>query len=439
MGDRCMKKRMGFTLVELLAVIAILAILVIIALPNIIEMFNNAKKRFFYNEIRIVYNTAEETYIKDAFSNSGIKVYAKGEDGTKCAKELDMSDRDGFYYYISVDSSGKVNKIYIKDNNYQYVLEKEDIKKNDISFDDIKPLSEVENIIDITCDGILADTPSSDNGVTMFVSGKTLNKTMKKLSGQQNYNLDTFNNSITAFKRSTNSNVPNNAEVVSTENSKKTIYMWYQSGTIYYYSEDDKLYLNDNSSHMFYKLRSLSDIEGMNSLDTSRVVNMLAMFSVTTNLKSLEWKDSWDTSNVTNMSQMFTSSGITNMDLKKLNTEKVANMYYMFAGTEFSRIDLSNFNTKNLVDMGGIFSQNSNLVEIDLSSFDTSKVTDMSELFHGASNITNVIFGDNFNTSKVTDMGFMFAGAEKLESIDLSNFDTSNVTDMSYMFHGCKS
>ena len=47
-----MKKRMGFTLVELLAVIAILAILVIIALPNIIEMFNNAKKRSFYNEIR---------------------------------------------------------------------------------------------------------------------------------------------------------------------------------------------------------------------------------------------------------------------------------------------------------------------------------------------------------------------------------------------------
>ena len=61
MGDRCMKKRMGFTLVELLAVIAILAILVIIALPNIIEMFNNAKKRILSNEFRIVYNTDDET------------------------------------------------------------------------------------------------------------------------------------------------------------------------------------------------------------------------------------------------------------------------------------------------------------------------------------------------------------------------------------------
>ena len=37
-------KHKGFTLVELLAVIAILALLVIIALPNVLKMFNQAKK-----------------------------------------------------------------------------------------------------------------------------------------------------------------------------------------------------------------------------------------------------------------------------------------------------------------------------------------------------------------------------------------------------------
>ncbi|NLC97314.1 MAG: prepilin-type N-terminal cleavage/methylation domain-containing protein, partial [Erysipelotrichaceae bacterium] len=45
-----MKK--GFTLVELLAVIAILAILIIIALPNVLEMFNNAKKDVFVTEVK---------------------------------------------------------------------------------------------------------------------------------------------------------------------------------------------------------------------------------------------------------------------------------------------------------------------------------------------------------------------------------------------------
>ena len=39
-----MKRKNGFTLVELLAVIAILAILVIVAMPNILGMFNEAKQ-----------------------------------------------------------------------------------------------------------------------------------------------------------------------------------------------------------------------------------------------------------------------------------------------------------------------------------------------------------------------------------------------------------
>lgn len=44
-----MKNKDGFTLVELLAVIAILALLVILALPNVISMFNQAKKEIFFN------------------------------------------------------------------------------------------------------------------------------------------------------------------------------------------------------------------------------------------------------------------------------------------------------------------------------------------------------------------------------------------------------
>ena len=50
-----MKNKEGFTLVELLAVIAILAILVIIALPNIVGMFNGAKKNLFLTEAKTLF------------------------------------------------------------------------------------------------------------------------------------------------------------------------------------------------------------------------------------------------------------------------------------------------------------------------------------------------------------------------------------------------
>ena len=48
-----MKK--GFTLVELLAVIAIVAILVIIALPNVMGMFNQARESTFTTELKKIY------------------------------------------------------------------------------------------------------------------------------------------------------------------------------------------------------------------------------------------------------------------------------------------------------------------------------------------------------------------------------------------------
>ena len=53
----------GFTLVELLAVIAILALIVIIALPNVFSMFNEAKKDTFLTEAKTIYKRVPKTNI----------------------------------------------------------------------------------------------------------------------------------------------------------------------------------------------------------------------------------------------------------------------------------------------------------------------------------------------------------------------------------------
>ena len=60
-----MKKENGFTLVELLAVIAILAILVLVALPNVLDMFVNAKKSAFLTEVQTIYKETTSKYISE--------------------------------------------------------------------------------------------------------------------------------------------------------------------------------------------------------------------------------------------------------------------------------------------------------------------------------------------------------------------------------------
>ena len=58
-----MKK--GFTLVELLAVIAILAILIILALPNVLGLFMSSKESAFVTEAQNVYKVAQEERLID--------------------------------------------------------------------------------------------------------------------------------------------------------------------------------------------------------------------------------------------------------------------------------------------------------------------------------------------------------------------------------------
>ena len=113
-------KKKGFTLVELLAVIAILAILVIVAMPNVLGMFNQAKVNSFVTEVQKIMDTATTTFTKDALLNSGKTVYYSSEsNATLGTKELDMSGNKK-NYFIEMDRNGNFKRVVVYDNNYCY-------------------------------------------------------------------------------------------------------------------------------------------------------------------------------------------------------------------------------------------------------------------------------------------------------------------------------
>ena len=133
-------KKNGFTLVELLAVIAILAILVIIALPNVMSMFNQARKNSFSTEVKEIYKMAQQQWISDSLFTTSEKVYSRCE---SCSgKSLDMSGRSQLEYYIKIDKSGKVVEYYATDGSYQYSYNNSNgLNIEDI--DDIKVVAEL--------------------------------------------------------------------------------------------------------------------------------------------------------------------------------------------------------------------------------------------------------------------------------------------------------
>ena len=104
-------KNKGFTLVELLAVIAILALLVIIALPNVLKMFNQAKKDTFLTEAKTVYKEISKKYISETMRGNKISIISN--DNNKL--ELESND---LKYKVKLKNDGSIKKFEVSNGNY---------------------------------------------------------------------------------------------------------------------------------------------------------------------------------------------------------------------------------------------------------------------------------------------------------------------------------
>ena len=215
--------------------------------------------------------------------------------------------------------------------------------------------------------------------------------------------LETTTNKIEHFKKSSTPPATTaNAKNIEDEDSDYEIKLWLDptDKTAYYYAEPEKVYLNADSSKMFYsdyygqKIKNILELD-LSHFDTSQVTNMSSMFYGMSNLTTLNLSY-FDTSQVTNMSSMFT---------------------YMY---KFTTLDLSSFNTSKVTDMNHMFENMSNLTTLDLSNFDTSQVTDMGHMFYLEDEdelkdkLEKIYVNNDFNTAKLTYFSEMFRNRKKL-------------------------
>ena len=255
--------------------------------------------------------------------------------------------------------------------------------------------------------------------------------------------LETTTNKIEHFKKSTTAPVAAiNAINIEDPESDYEIKLWLDptDKTAYYYTEPEKVYLNEQSSDMFSrnsnenKIGNIKDLD-ISNFDTSKVTQMSGMFSGMSSLTSLDLSN-FDTSAATSMRVMFSDmSSLTSLDLSSFNTSNVTDMEGMFYNvSSLTSLDLSNLDTSKVEDMVGMFRGMSSLTSLKLPNFNTSKVKDMRMMFYNVRSLTSLDLS-SFDTSNVEDMYAMFANMFSLTSLDLSNFDTSNVKTMEYMFY----
>ena len=260
--------------------------------------------------------------------------------------------------------------------------------------------------------------------------------------------LETATNKIEHFKKSTVAPAASmNAVNIEDEDSDYEIKLWLDTTdkTAYYYSEPEKVYLNADSSKMFYREYSKQKIENileidLSNFDTSKVTNMGSMFYNMRNLTSLNLSN-FDTSKVTAMSGMFTyMSNLTTLNLSNFDTSNVKYMNGMFAGmSNLVTLNLSNFNTSNVKSMFNMFGSMSNLTTLDLSNFDTSNVNDMDNMFYLKNEdklkdkLERIYVNNDFNTAKLTNFSEMFGNRKKLRGGNGSYLPNPSTADKTWL------
>ena len=321
----------------------------------------------------------------------------------------------------------------------------------------------IKNVINVNCNITIYGK------IATIESSLLANKKLKDISGVDTSQSDDISSITNSFVKKivkseslpANFNITEN-NIISSDNSKLPVYCWLDGDILYYYSDSNKILLNEDSSYLFSNFTELEEID-LSFFDTSNVENMSGLFYTCSKLNNLDLSN-FDTSNVKNMSYMFRNCrNHLTLDVSSFDTSNVEDMKYMFTNcTNLNELDITNFDTSKVVDFDstfrgcsgltnidlsnfsiessvitrGMFYDCINLIELDLSNFYTENEVDMSWMFRGCEKLERVLFNTS-KTIKLSDINHMFCMCYKIDNIDLSSFDTSKVQDMRMVFYKC--
>ena len=176
--------------------------------------------------------------------------------------------------------------------------------------------------------------------------------------------------------------------------------------------------------------RKISKVVFEASFANARPTNCYAWFQSFRNLTQIAGIENLNTENVKDMSNMFyICSGLISLDVTHFNTENVKDMSNMFYGCSgLISLDVTHFNTENVTSMRNMFYSCSSLTSLDVTNFNTANVTDMSNMFSNCRNLTTIYVSDKFVINNKNYS--LFFGCEKLKGA-ITEYDASK-TDYTY-------
>ena len=377
-----MKKKKGFTLVELLAVIAILAVLVLFAMPNIIALFQDSKKNAFMTEAKIIYQTA---IAQNLFNTTGEEaVYNTGD--------LPISGGQNLEYSVLANKAGQIVCFQVANDEYMWIYRNKGqalTHEDDIAREEELAERDFDIILDCTGATSLFDTtiPATLAHGGTWWEGETDKSTIERIIITYSYRSDDYDETfysdeekvggLTTFVKD------DVAYLVINRNKRKT----------------KSIRMPANAADTFSGFENLKNITGLKLLDFSAVTNMDNFFGKvidgelvsSPNLSYINGYETFNTSNVVSAKYAFAVSN--------WNVGSLQDATGMFYKTKASMINLSGWNVRNVANYNQMFSFNNKLESINLVGWTTNPNADFTEMFNECPNLISITAGTGFTVS----------------------------------------
>lgn len=175
-----MRNKKGFTLVEIIAVIALIGVVMLLVTPNIVNLFKSAKKSLFQDEVLSLYNNAYTTYIYRSSEGDYTKRFCVGKDAN--LNKLDIEDTERLYYDITVNSYGEVISLKVSDGTFGINM----TNSNGIKKKNVKN-AHITDAFDINCNGGSSVNPNPPTSLSCIITNSIRSCNIFDFS----YNLET--------------------------------------------------------------------------------------------------------------------------------------------------------------------------------------------------------------------------------------------------------
>ena len=371
-----MKKKMAFTLVELLAVIVILAIILVIAVPQISNVIKETRKNAIASTAKMIAAKAEEVTIEnEILGNNGeltcsslVKLDDDYDSSTCVVRKINGE----WNVSISGSSTGKFSNLLCTGTKFDVNCINSDLAQD-----------EYLGVDPCTYDGELVD------GATFVYGDYKYTYIANEYKPWLFYPDEKYEyeNDLDELPQLATPTVTTTGGWHVQVNWPTTTAATPTSATSLICSSINRKPIISTAGMYKY----IQDVD-LSTLDTSNVIDMAGMFW-NANISNLDVSN-FDTSKVIRMNSMFSGFGYTPVVIQY--SDGYWDEWYVDT-SETQITGLDHFNTENVLNMYGMF-RGIKANTLDLSGFDTSKVVDFERMLIGL-DVPTIYASNKFDTT----------------------------------------